>query len=71
MNLREADYDFQKVWHSEAFRESRRKIAEERCSCTHCVFLDYSIVHNRRALLFGLPRQYLKFRKKTEGDEPE
>jgi len=71
LNLRDVDYDFQKAWHSEAFEKNRRKIAEERCTCTHCVFLDYSIVHNRKAVLFGLPRQYLKSRKKRGGNGSE
>jgi len=62
-SLRDVDYDFKKIWHSEAFQEGRKKIVEERCTCTHCVFLDYSIIHNPKAVFFDLPRQYLKYKK--------
>lgn len=50
-NLREADYDFSKLWNSELAQSQRQWIKSTRCSCTHCVNLGHSIDLNKRSFL--------------------
>lgn len=42
-NLRESNYDFEKIWTSAQAESFRGRIAEEHCRCTHQCFLSPSI----------------------------
>ncbi len=42
--LREAEYDFRKIWFGEEARRLRNFIAEKRCCCTHSCFVGSSIL---------------------------
>ena len=49
-NLRETDYDFRKIWFSEAAEASRRFIRESKCFCTYECFLTINILFNPRMM---------------------
>lgn len=46
-NIRDADYDFYRIWRSENTARCRRWIAATRCSCTHECFLTASILFGK------------------------
>ncbi len=45
-NLREADYDFMKLWNSEPAIKQRKFIKDKKCVCTHCVTLGNSLQYH-------------------------
>lgn len=47
-NIREVDYDFYRIWHSENAENCRQWIAATRCSCSHECFLTASILFGKR-----------------------
>ncbi len=49
-NVREAGYDFKKIWFSEKAEESRRFIRDTKCFCTYECFLTVNILFNPRML---------------------
>ncbi|MCA9426722.1 MAG: radical SAM protein [Candidatus Omnitrophica bacterium] len=46
-NLREVDYDWQKIWNSKQAQEARDMITSTGCSCTHECFLTASILFGK------------------------
>lgn len=58
-NVREAGYDFYRVWHSDNTRRCREWIRETNCSCTHECFLTASIVFGK-ANYPALAREWLR-----------
>ncbi|HEX8561077.1 MAG TPA: radical SAM protein [Pyrinomonadaceae bacterium] len=59
-SLADFDYDFGRLWESEARRAELSAIDGGRaCWCTHVCFIHDSMRHSRRALLVGAPRNYL------------
>ena len=42
-NVKDFDYDFGALWHSERASKQRKWITDSRCSCTHCVNIGHSI----------------------------
>ena len=49
-NLREADYNFRKLWLSEKADSIRRKIVNSRCFCTHECFMQVNLLFNAKSL---------------------
>lgn len=47
-NVREVDYDFEKLWFSKEADEQRRSIAAKECHCTHSCFMSSSLVFQPR-----------------------
>ncbi len=47
-NIREVDFNFYRLWHSENADNCRRWIRATRCSCTHECFLTASILFGKR-----------------------
>lgn len=47
-NLREVNFDFQRVWSSARAESQRATIDAGRCYCTHCIFQDTSILFSPR-----------------------
>jgi len=58
-NLRKANYDFRKLWHSKKARRIKKKIVEKKCFCAHECDLTTNILFNYR-LLPQLLREWLK-----------
>jgi radical SAM protein with 4Fe4S-binding SPASM domain len=63
-NVREAGYDFQKIWFSPEAEEARRFIRESKCFCTYECFLTINILFNPR-MMPAVLKEYssLKMRK--------
>jgi MoaA/NifB/PqqE/SkfB family radical SAM enzyme len=60
-SLRDYGCDFGALWADAARREELAAIDGGRaCWCTHVCFIHDSMRHSRRALLWGLPRNYLR-----------
>lgn len=57
-NVRDAGYDFGKVWFSKEADEVRKKIKETNCCCTHECFLNLNILFNP-SLFPRLMREWL------------
>jgi Fe-coproporphyrin III synthase len=58
--LADFDYDFSALWSARAREEELREIDGGRnCWCTHVCFIHDSMRHSRRALLLGVPKNYL------------
>lgn len=49
-NLREVNYDFQKLWKSEKLKETIQQIKEKKCYCTHECHLPINILFSPRIL---------------------
>ena len=49
-NFREADYDFDRVWHGDSAAKFRRKIREEKCQCYHQCFLSVNMAGSYRMM---------------------
>ena len=47
-NLRQVDFDFQKLWFSEKAERQRALITSGGCYCTHCIFQNTSILFSPR-----------------------
>lgn len=47
-NIRDVDYDFYKIWHSENAENNRRWIEATNCSCSHECFLTASILFGKK-----------------------
>lgn len=45
-NLKEADYDFKKIWFSKKSEQIRQKIKKSRCYCTHECYLLPNVIFN-------------------------
>jgi len=59
--LAEYDYDFQKLWATQERRTELNAIdAGRACWCTHVCFIHDSMRHSRRALLYEVPKNYLR-----------
>jgi MoaA/NifB/PqqE/SkfB family radical SAM enzyme len=52
-NVRDHDYDFGKLWASEAAEQQRASIAAKECHCTHSCFMSSSLVFQ--------PQTYMKY----------
>ena len=50
-NLRDCDYDFQKIWRSTFARETRRWIKKTKCTCTHECYVPLSILYSTRGFI--------------------
>ena len=58
--LKDFDYDFAKLWSSQERQSELNGInGGKACWCTHVCFIHDSMRYSRRALLFGLPKNYL------------
>lgn len=58
--LSDFDFDFAKLWSSQERQTELNGIdGGKACWCTHVCFIHDSMRHSRRALLFGLPKNYL------------
>ena len=49
-NVREAGYDFRKIWFGEAAAGARKFIRETKCFCTYECFLTINILFNPRMM---------------------
>ncbi|HYN85225.1 MAG TPA: radical SAM protein [Pyrinomonadaceae bacterium] len=59
-SLADYDYDFGNLWEAEGRRAELKGIdGGSSCWCTHVCFIHDSMRHSRRALLAGLPKNYL------------
>jgi MoaA/NifB/PqqE/SkfB family radical SAM enzyme len=59
-SLADFDYDFGALWEAEERRAELGAIDGGRaCWCTHVCFIHDSMRHSRRALLWGVPKNYL------------
>jgi MoaA/NifB/PqqE/SkfB family radical SAM enzyme len=59
--LSDYDYDFQQLWAAQERRTELDAIDEGRaCWCTHVCFIHDSMRHSRRALLYEVPKNYLR-----------
>jgi MoaA/NifB/PqqE/SkfB family radical SAM enzyme len=58
-NLREYDYDFQRLWNGPEMRKELESIVKDRCFCTHGCFLQPSLAHNRISSLVKAPLRAL------------
>jgi MoaA/NifB/PqqE/SkfB family radical SAM enzyme len=59
--LADYDYDFGKLWNAEERERELRAIdGGEACWCTHVCFIHDSMRHSPRAMLYELPKNYLK-----------
>lgn len=47
-NIRDVDYDFYRIWHSENAENNRRWIEATNCSCSHECFLTASILFGKK-----------------------
>ncbi len=47
-NIKDFDYDIERIWESEKMRKMRRWIVKEGCHCTHECFMTVSILFNPR-----------------------
>lgn len=61
-NLREAGYDFRRVWFSEGAERLRKYVKESKCSCTHSCFLASSMMFEPRFYPRLLKRVFLSKR---------
>jgi MoaA/NifB/PqqE/SkfB family radical SAM enzyme len=63
-NVREADYDFKKIWFSPQADEARKFIRQSKCFCTYECFLTVNILFNPR-MMPAVLKEYssLKLRK--------
>ena len=43
-SLRKVNYDFRKIWYGKEARKQRKFIKDKKCACTHCVFLEKSLL---------------------------
>ncbi|MEW6235097.1 MAG: radical SAM protein [Candidatus Omnitrophota bacterium] len=62
-NIRETDYDFYRLWHSENAQHCRDWIAKTNCSCTHECFLTASILFGKKNYP-ALAREWLRLSSK-------
>ena len=60
-NVREYNYNFKKLWLSEAAREIRKEIKENKCFCTHECFITNNILFNPR-MLPRILKEYIKLK---------
>ena len=59
--LSDYDYDFRRLWATQERQTELGAIDEGRaCWCTHVCFIHDSMRHSRRALLYELPKNYLR-----------
>ena len=59
--LADYDYDFEKLWAAQERQSELEAIDEGRaCWCTHVCFIHDSMRHSRRALLYEVPKNYLR-----------
>jgi Fe-coproporphyrin III synthase len=59
--LSDYDYDFKALWAAQARTDELAAIDGGRaCWCTHVCFIHDSMRHSRRALLYDVPKNYLK-----------
>lgn len=59
--LSDYDYDFGRLWAAEERRRELRAIdGGEACWCTHVCFIHDSMRHSPRAMLYELPKNYLR-----------
>ena len=74
-NVRDAGYDFKKIWFSDEADASRRFIRETKCFCTYECFLTINILFNPRMMPAVLKEwSSLKLRKawrRLTGRQPE
>lgn len=66
-NLRDADFDFQKIWREPAVDRFRRDISGKKCFCTYECFLTNSILFTPSGFP-GILREYFKIKKKRLGN---
>jgi MoaA/NifB/PqqE/SkfB family radical SAM enzyme len=45
-SLREADFDFRSIWHSERARDEVRRIHKEKCHCTYECFMTLNVLYD-------------------------
>ena len=73
-NVRDAGYDFRKIWFSREAEASRRFIRESKCFCTYECFLTINILFNPRMMPAVLKEwSSLKLRKawrRVTGKQP-
>jgi MoaA/NifB/PqqE/SkfB family radical SAM enzyme len=59
--LSDYDYDFRRLWATQERQTELGAIDEGRaCWCTHVCFIHDSMRHSRRAMLYEVPKNYLK-----------
>lgn len=61
-NLKNTDFDFKKILTSDKASNVIKKIKDEHCSCTHCVFLHKSMEASPSVSFFKIPLSYFMFR---------
>lgn len=64
-NVRDVDFNFNRLWHSREIKEVRKFIRETNCFCTHECFLTTSVLFNPKQLT-----KVLLARKKPEAPLP-
>lgn len=59
-NLRDYDFDFEKLWETKFRQEELEKIdGGKACWCTHVCFIHSSLRHSQKGLLYEVPKNYL------------
>lgn len=64
-NLKEANFDFKKIWNSEKADETRKYIKAKKCYCTHECNIDLNVLYCPFTSPYNFLREFLKlkFRK--------
>jgi len=59
-NLRKYDMDFREFWQSNERRREVELVKVDQCFCTHICFMYDSMRHSKRAMLWELPKRFLR-----------
>jgi radical SAM protein with 4Fe4S-binding SPASM domain len=59
-NVRDYDCDWGRFWDSRELSRELESIEEDGCWCTHVCFIHASLKASRKAMLYDVPRAYLK-----------
>jgi MoaA/NifB/PqqE/SkfB family radical SAM enzyme len=57
-NIKDFDYDFQKLWHSAENKACNTFIKESKCYCTHECFLRFNILYNPKFMIKSMVRNF-------------
>ena len=61
-NLRDYDFDFNKLWESETKQNEVKQVHKDRCDCTHICFIYNSMISSGRVKFWEIPKCYFKYR---------
>ena len=66
-NIRDSEYDFQELWHSNHAKKIRKRIKDTQCMCNHGCDMNMNILLNPRILIKALTMSEEKMRKSILG----